>query len=161
MIPDRSVMSIATASRTVASSGIKSITGVQASGIVLFDNSGRTAYSVPAKMVFTTDAGVEVKLAQSIVVPPRKEGQDGTISASAVAVFPGETGNIAANALNTMCCNNQLTVSNPQPFSGGVDPHVVHIVTQADIDSVRNALLAQLQRQALSQLQKQFSCERG
>ncbi|MGZ3643329.1 MAG: protein kinase domain-containing protein [Ktedonobacteraceae bacterium] len=156
MIPDRSVSSISTASRTVASSGIKSIPGVPASGIVLFENSGLTAYSVPANMIFTTDAGVEVKLTQSIVVPPRKAEQDGTISVSAVAVFPGETGNIAANTLNTTCCNNQLTISNPQPFSGGVDPHVAHVVSQADIDGVKNAMLAQLQRQALAQLQKQF-----
>ena len=156
MIPDRSVSSISTASRTVASSGIKSIPGVQASGIVLFDNSGLTAYSVPDNMIFTTDAGVEVKLTQSIVVPPRKAEQDGTISVSAVAVFPGESGNIAANTLNTTCCNNQLTISNPQPFSGGGDPHVAHIVSQSDIDGVKNAMLAQLQRQALAQLQKQF-----
>ena len=157
IIPDRSVMSIATASRSVASSGVEPIPGVQASGSVLFENSSRTAYTVAAGIAFTTDAGVEVKILQSIVVPGRHDGQDGTISASAVAVFPGVTGNIGANALNTMCCKNQLTVSNPQPFSGGLDPHVVHIVTQADIDSVKNALLAQLQRQALSQLQKQLA----
>ena len=157
IIPDRSVIGIAIASRIVASSGIKPITGAQASGSVLFDNSSQSAHSVPAGVVFTTGAGVEVKLTKSIVVPPRNKGQDGTISSAAVAVYPGVTGNIAANALNTMCCNNQLTVSNPQPFSGGVDPHVVHIVTQADIDSVRNALLAQLQRQALLQFQKQFA----
>jgi serine/threonine protein kinase len=156
MIPDRSVNSTAIVSRSVASSGIKSIPGVQANGIVFFDNNGRTAYSIPANRVFTTDGGVEVTLAQPIVVPPRKGEQDGTISAAAVAVFPGETGNIPANALNTTCCNNQLTISNPQPFSGGVDPHVVHIVTQADIDSVRNAVLTQLQNQALAQIQKQF-----
>ena len=157
MIPDRSVTTNAIASRTVASSGIESIPGVQASGSILFDNNNRTAYSVPAGIIFTTDAGIEVKLTQSILVPRRNEGQDGTISASAVAVFPGATGNIAANALNTMCCNNQLTVSNPQPFSGGLDPQGVHIVTQADIDSVRNALLTQLQRQALLQLQRQIA----
>ena len=43
MVPDRSVSSIAVASRTVASSGIKPIRGEQASGFVLFDNSSRTA----------------------------------------------------------------------------------------------------------------------
>src|SRR5689334_25040067 len=118
--PDRSVSIIAIANRTVASSNLKPISELQASGTVLFDNSGHSAYSVAAGIVFTTSAGVEIKLTKSIVVPPRNEGQDGTISASAVAVFPGATGNIAANALNTMCCNNQLTVSNPQPFSGGV-----------------------------------------
>jgi serine/threonine protein kinase len=157
VIPDRSVMSIAIASRTVASTVIEPIPGAQASGSILFDNSSRTAYHKSAGTVFTSNAGVEVKLTQSIVVPPRNEGQDGTITAQAVAVFPGATGNIDANALNTVCCNEQLTVSNPQPFSGGVDPRVVHIVAQSDIDGVRNTLVAQLQRQALLELQKQFA----
>jgi len=157
IIPDRYVSSTAQASRTAASSGIKSIPGTQAGGSVLFDNSSHSPYSVPAGIVFTSTTGVEVKLTQSVVVPPRSEGQDGTISASAVAVFPGVTGNIAANALNTMCCDNHLTVSNPQSFSGGVNPRVVHVVTQADIDSVRNALVAQLRIQAWQQLQKQIA----
>ncbi len=157
MVPERSVSSIATANRTVATSGIKPVPGEQANGSVFFVNSSRTPYSMPVGIVFTTKAGVEVKLTQSIVVPPHNEGQDGTISAPAVAVFPGVTGNIAANDLHTMCCNNQLTVSNPQPFSGGVDSHIVHIVTKADIDSVKNVLFAQLQKKALVQLQKQFA----
>jgi hypothetical protein len=49
-----------------------------------------------------------------------------------------------------------VTVTNPQPFAGGVDPRLVHVVTQADLDGVRNALYQQLQRQALQQLQKQL-----
>jgi len=156
-IPDRSLLVTAIASRTTATSGIKSIPGTQSSGSILIDNSSPSAYSLPAGIVFTTTTGVEVKLRQSVMVPPRNEGQDGSISASAVAVFPGVTGNIAANALNTMCCGDHLTVSNPQSFSGGVDPHDVRIVTQVDIDSVRNTLVAQLRRQALQQLQKQIA----
>src|SRR5207245_8668604 len=98
---------------------IKSIPGTQAGGSVLFDNSSHSPYSVPAGIVFTSTTGVEVKLTQSVVVPPRSEGQDGTISASAVAVFPGVTGNIAANALNTMCCDNHLIVGNATSCVGG------------------------------------------
>ncbi len=94
---------------------------------------------------------------QLVEVPPRSGGQDGTVSALAVAVLAGVTGNIAPNALSTTCCNTQVSVSNPAPFTGGVDPRVVRIVTQADLDSVKNALIVQLQRQALQQLQKQFA----
>jgi hypothetical protein len=157
IIPDRSVFGTAIASRTTTTSGIKSIPGTQAGGSVLFDNSSQSAYSVPAGIVFTTSTGVAIKLTQSVVVHPRNEGQDGTVSASAVAVVAGVTGNITANALNTICCSNHLIVRNPQSFAGGVDSRVQHIVTQADIDSVRNALVGQLQGQALQQLQKQFS----
>lgn len=157
VIPDRLVSGTATASRTVATTGIKSIPGTQASGQVLFDNSGQSALSVPKGIVFTSTTGVEIKLIQSVEVPPRNGGHDGTVSALAVAVFAGVTGNIAQNALNTMCCNAQVTVTNPDPFTGGVDPHVVRIVSQADLDSVKNALNVQLQRQALQQLQRQFA----
>jgi serine/threonine protein kinase len=157
VIPDRPVYGTATASRTTATSGIKSIAGTQANGFVLFDNSSQSTFSVPQGIVFTTTTGVEVKLTQSVEVPPRKGGQDGTASAPAAAAFAGVTGNIATNALNTTCCGGQVTVSNPQPFTGGVDPRVAHVVTQADLDGVRNALIAQLQRQALQQLQKEFA----
>ena len=154
VIPDRQVYGTATASRTIVSSSTKSIPGVQASGMVLLDNSGHSTYSVPEGIVFTTTMGLQVKLTQSVQVPPRSDGQDGTVSASAVAVFPGVTGNIAANALNTTCCNGQVIVSNPTPFTGGVDPRLVHVVTQADLDGVKNALYVQLRGQALQQLQK-------
>jgi serine/threonine protein kinase len=157
VIPDRSVFGAATASRATKTSGIKSIPGTQASGSVHFDNSSQSRFSVPKGSVFTSTTGVEVQLTQSVEVPPRSGGQDGTVSAPAVAVFAGVTGNIAANTLNTICCRAQVTVSNQEPFSGGIDPRVVHIVTQADLDGVTNALIGQLQQQALQQLQKQFT----
>jgi serine/threonine protein kinase len=157
VIPDRPVSGAATASRSTATSGIKSMPGTQASGQILFDNSGHSAVYVPNGIVFTSTTGVDVKLIQTVEVPPRSGGQDGTISALAAAVFAGITGNIAPNVLNTTCCDAQVTVSNPGPFTGGVDPQVVHIVTQADLDGVRNALMVQLQQHALQQLQKQFT----
>jgi hypothetical protein len=65
IIPDRYVSSTAQASRTAASSGIKSIPGTQAGGSVLFDNSSHSPYSVPAGIVFTSTTGIEVKLTVS------------------------------------------------------------------------------------------------
>src|SRR5205085_9200945 len=73
------------------------------------------------------------------------------------ASIAGVAGNIGADTLNTTCCESQVTISNPQPFSGGADPHVVHIVAQADLDSVRSALISGLQRQALQQIQGQIA----
>jgi serine/threonine protein kinase len=157
VIPDRLVSSFATASRTIATTGIKSIPGTQASGQVVFDNGSHSAFAVPQGTVFTSNTGVEIKLVQSVVVPPRSDGQDGSVSALAVAVFAGVTGNIAPDALSTTCCKPQVSVSNPESFTGGVDPRVVKIVAQADLDGVRNALFVQLQRQVLQQLQKQFA----
>src|SRR5205823_3473623 len=54
------------------------------------------------------------------------------------------------------CCGGRVSVSNQEPFTGGVDASVVHVVTQADLNGVKNALSAKLQQQALQQLQKQL-----
>lgn len=157
VIPDRTLTATAADSRTIASTGTRSIPGTPASGTLLFDNRSPSTFTVPQGMVFTTITGVQVKLTQSVEVPPRYGGQGVTVTAPAQAVFPGVTGNIPANALLTTCCNDQVTVSNPEPFTGGVDPQVVHIVSQADLDGVRNALYAQLQQLAGQQLQKKFA----
>src|SRR5258708_19886127 len=108
-------------------------------------------------MVFTTITGVQVKLTQSVEVPPRYGGQDVTVTAPAQAVFPGVTGNISANALLTTCCNDQVTVSNPEPFTGGVDPQVGHIVSQPPLDGVGKVLNSQPHQPPRPQLQKKFS----
>lgn len=157
VIPDHKVSSTATATSSVASTGMKMIPGAQASGQVEFDNSGRKEYSIPAGYVLTTNTGVAVKILQQVVIPPSNDGQNGTISAPAMAVLQGVSGNIAANALETQCCNGHVIVHNPQPFSGGVDPQFVHVVAQADIDGVKNALYARLQEQAAALLQKQIA----
>jgi serine/threonine protein kinase len=157
VIPDRTIQSTSTGSRSTAASGIESIPGTQASGSVLFDNSSQSTFSVPVGIIFTTSTGVQVKLTQAVEIPPRKGEQNGTILVPALAVFPGASGNIAANMLNTMCCNGQVTVTNPGPFRGGTDASILHVVAQADLDEVRSALYTQLQRQASQQLQKRFA----
>jgi len=157
VIPDRTITATAADSRAVPSTGTRSLPGTAASGTLLFDNRSPMTFTVPQGTVFTTITGVQVKLTQSVEVPPRYGEQDVTVTGLAQAVFPGVTGNISANALLTTCCNDQVTVSNPEPFTGGVDPQVVHAVAQADLDGVRNALYAQLQRLAGQQLQKKFA----
>src|SRR5258708_34545817 len=100
---------------------------------------------------------MQVNLRLSLQGRPRSNGQDGPSSPSAFAVFPGVSGNIAANALNTTCCGDQVTISNPAPFAGGADSQLVHVVTQADLDRVKNTLYAQLRGQVLHQLQKKLT----
>ena len=157
IIPDRVIHGAASGSRSTAATGTQAVAGAQAGGSLYFDNSSQSPFSVPEGVVFTTTTGVQVRLTQSVNVPPRNNGQDGTAYASAAAVLPGAAGNISADALNTTCCDNQVTVTNPGPFTGGVNPRVVHVVTQADLDGVRNALSAQLRLQVLHQLQKQIA----
>ena len=156
-IPDRQVSVTVSSSRQTATSGTQTQAGAQASGLLLFDNSSHRTFPVQEGTQFSTGTGIQVMLTQSVTVPPMSNGTDGTVFASAVASVPGVAGNIAANALNTTCCNDQVTVSNPQPFTGGADPHVVHIVAQADLDGVRNALTPGLQREALQKILGQIA----
>jgi serine/threonine protein kinase len=155
VIPYRTVQGQSTGSATKTTS-TKITSAAQATGSLLFVNSSDSSVSVPTDNIFTTDSGVQVRLTQSVDVPPHQKGKDGTISAPAVAVKAGAAGNISADAINTICCGG-LSVSNPDPFTGGVDAGKVHVVTQADLDAVKKGLSPRLQQQVLQQLQRQLS----
>ncbi|MFL5652558.1 MAG: serine/threonine protein kinase [Ktedonobacteraceae bacterium] len=155
IIPDRLVQGMATDSRSTPTTGTTTIVGVPARGTVLFVNNNKSTISVPAGVTFTSTSGVQVRISQSVDVPARQDGSNGTISTSATAVMSGTEGNIPAYALSMKCCHG-LTVSNPYPFSGGVDTHLVHVVTKADVNSVSRPLSSELQQQVLKQILKQL-----
>src|SRR5258708_11628025 len=69
VIPDRPIYDIATARRTIATSGTKSFPGVQAGGTGLLDNSSKSTYSLPEVSVFTTTTAIHVNRTQSAQVP--------------------------------------------------------------------------------------------
>ena len=151
IIPDRQIPATATTSRTTQTTGITSYAGVQATGSVLLVNSSRTPVNVPMGVIFLTTTGIEVETAQAVNVPARQRGQDGTVSAAAMAVYAGSNGNIPANALSTMCCDS-ISVSNPSPFSGGIDARQAHTVIQSDIDRVSSPLVSSLEQQVAKQI---------
>lgn len=151
VIPDRQISAVTTSSRSARTTGVTSSTGTQAKGSVVLVNSGKNLVSVPAGVVFTTTTGVQVETTEPVDVPARQNGQNGVVSVSAMAVFAGAAGNIPANALATRCCHG-LAVSNPYPFSGGMDAHQAHVVTQADIDSASGPLIATLEQQVAKQV---------
>lgn len=156
-LSDRVLSSTASGSKSTASSGIQATAGQTATGTLFFDNHSHQVSFENQGTQFTANNGVQVMLTQAVTIPPRSDGSDGTASVPAVAVVSGSAGNLPAGAINTGCCNGQVTVSNPQPFSGGSDSQVVHIVSQSDLDSVRNALLPGLQKQALQHIQSQMA----
>jgi len=141
----------------VSTTGTQTIPGTQARGTLLFDNSSHQTFFLPNDTPFMASDNVQVVLAQAVTIPPRQDGTDGTVSAPTLAAVPGAAGNIAAGALATTCCNNQVVVSNSQAFSGGVDSRIVHIVTQADLNSARDALTPGLEKQALQKIQRQIA----
>lgn len=155
-IPDRLLTANASGSRSVSTSGVLTIAGKPANGTLFFDNSSHQSFSLQSGTPFMASDGVQVMLTQSVNIPPRSDGADGTASATAVAIAPGTAGNIVAGALTTTCCNNQVVVSNPQAFTGGIDSHNTHIVTQADLDGASNAQIPGLEKQALQRIQSQI-----
>ena len=151
VIPERTISAIATDTGSARSTGTRLLPATQASGSVNIQNGSGAAISVPAGIVFSTTSGVQIRLTQSVDVP-----FGGSIVASAVAVNSGAEGNITAGDLETTCCRNGVLVSNPQAFTGGMDAHVVHVVAQADLNGIRDALNPHLQQQVAQQLQKQL-----
>jgi serine/threonine protein kinase len=158
-IPDRIVQRTLTDTRTVQTTGTKTIDGTQAHGTVLFVNHGNDAVSFSAQFTLTTAQGIQIQLTQGVIVPPRTNGQNGTAIALAVAVEQGAAGNIPAHALDGTCCTNGVSISNPAAFTGGTDAQTVHVVIQADLDNARKASLAALQSQVMPQLQKQLGSQ--
>lgn len=151
IIPDRQISTSATTSRTTRTTGITSYAGTQAHGSILLINSSKVAATLPAGIIFSTTTGIEVETSQSVYVPARQFGENGTVSATAVAVYAGAAGNIPANVLATKCCDG-IAVSNPYPFSGGVEAHQAHVVMQADIDSASNPVISSLEQQVVRQI---------
>jgi serine/threonine protein kinase len=156
-IPDRMLTTSVSGSRAVFTTGTLAIPGTQATGRLLFDNSSRQSFVVPGGTPFMASDGVQIVLTQPVTIPPRNEGADGTIFAPAIATNPGVAGNIAAGALTTTCCNNQVMVSNSQAFSGGTNPRTARIVAQADLNAARDALIPGLEKQALQKIQGQMA----
>lgn len=155
IIPDRIVSATSTDSRSTQTTGTSAISAVQATGTVFFANSSPFPISVPAEITFTTTSGIQVTITSSVNVPRQQDRQSGSASAPAMAVNAGASGNIAANTLATNCCNG-LFVSNPNPFGGGSDARVVHMVAQVDLDRVSSILRSGLQQHVLQDLQKQL-----
>jgi hypothetical protein len=156
-MPDRVLTASASGSREVSTSGTQTIPGAQASGTLLFDNSSSQYYFLQSGTPLMASDSVQIVLAQAVTIPPRRDGTDGTVTAQALAAGEGAAGNIAAGALATTCCNDQVVVSNPQAFSGGSDPRSVHVVAQADLNSARDALLPGLEKEALQKIQRQIA----
>jgi serine/threonine protein kinase len=156
VMPDRSITTTTKGSSTIATSGQQTSDGTRASGTLLFVNSGPTPVNITDGFTFTASNGVQIRLDQKVIVPPHDNGNDNSVSAQATAISAGQNGNIAAEALNTPCCGGLVVVSNPQPFSGGTDGGVTHLVAQSDLDSVKNALLPGLQQKAQQQILSQI-----
>lgn len=155
-MPARVLQSTSSSGNTTATTGLKNIDATVAQGMLQFTNTGILTVVVPAGQEFVTGTGVHIKVPNDVNVPGAQDGQNGIVTAPAIAVAPGAAGNIAAFALNTKF-SAQIAIQNPNAFSGGADAQVVHIVVQADIDRVLTDLRTKLTQQVGQQLQNQLA----
>ena len=156
-IPARTATTTQTVSNTVATTGTKTIQGNQAQGRVVFVNTTHEPVTVPAQLLLTSSAGVQIEVTQAVQVPQHDHNQDGVATAPAIAVNPGVVGNIPAHTLDGPCCSNGVSVKNNDAFFGGADAQVQHLVAQSDVDAATKTLTNKLQTQISQQLQKQLA----
>ena len=123
-----------------------------ASGSVTFD-SINTLFAVPvlAGTRVSTAGGIAFTTTQTVTVPkPTVSGTritHGTASAPVQAVTPGLAGNVGAGTIVRLPSDlvaAQVSVSNPQPTTGGTHT-VTQVIQQSDIDGAESALMATLQ----------------
>ena len=157
-IPARILQDTLTDSRTIPTSGITTVPGGQAKGILEFTNSSNNAVAVTTNELFTTATGIHLHLIQDILVPGRQGEMDGHLSSLAIVTSVGTAGNIPAGAISGLCCNSHvLSVNNPSPFTGGADPETSHYFTQADLDGVNASLQSKLKQQIAQRFQRQLA----
>ncbi|HEY5002911.1 MAG TPA: serine/threonine-protein kinase [Ktedonobacteraceae bacterium] len=156
-IPAVQLRSSISAKRTAQTNGTKTIPGLQARGTVELINNGNAPAFVAAQTTLTTASGIQFQTVQDAQIPAHT--QNNTINVTVIAVAAGAAGNIPAFTLNGPCCGDGITVKNNVPFSGGVDAQTAHTVAQADLNSVQNALVPNLERQLNQQLQKSLTSD--
>jgi VCBS repeat-containing protein len=121
----------ATGTMVVSQINLTNSTGNDVLNLSIADNNGVTATGDESVHIYT----------------------GGTVSIPSHATPAGSAGNIAAHDMDgpiqiidhyTQAVIGTAYISNPQPFSGGVDARDYTYVQQSDIDKVANALVSQL-----------------
>ena len=143
------------ASASQKATGVKTIPGTVAKGTVSYSSRCPFILLVPNGQRLTAANGVQ--FAQQGDSGQLLPGQ--SVSVPVAAANPGANGNVGAGQISVI--NNAgpefgcLTVSNPQPTSGGADEQRKTVVSTADVDAVRSSLDQQLRRQATDDLARQ------
>jgi hypothetical protein len=136
----------------------------QATGAVYFTNAGTSSVQIPSQTVLTTKNNVKfVTTANALILPQNTnptpvpvlvpiqahdQGASGNVVAGSITVIPLESfANIAqaqSPPVTAESLKTTLTVSNPEPTTGG-DAHQVAAVAPQDLDKAKNDLNTQVQ----------------
>ena len=134
----------------------ESIPDRAARGMVSFQNQSETAVTIPAGTVVSTSTAppIRFRTLNSVRLPPRAGS---TVQVLIRAEEPGPEGNVPAFAIDTLDPRLGVAVAvvNERPTEGGTTREI-GIVTAEERARVRDALLAQLRREALDVLETQL-----
>ncbi|WP_069804847.1 baseplate J/gp47 family protein [Thermogemmatispora onikobensis] len=140
-------------------SGLARVGVVKAHGTVEFTNKGTRSLVIPTGTIVATPSGIQFRTTAEPLVTPGT-----TYPVQVEAVNPGTSGNVPANSITVIppeslqqigASATELTVTNPQPTSGGGLGSVPQ-VTSADVTTLKNQLNAQLQQELRDWLQQQL-----
>ncbi|HJW20868.1 MAG TPA: baseplate J/gp47 family protein, partial [Candidatus Limnocylindrales bacterium] len=142
------------ASQTFTTTG-KKVTDTAATGNVTFTWFGnQTAVTIRAGSQVSTAAGVAFVTQATITIRKAHVGSSSTGRVSVTAVVPGTAGNVAGGAITQIPPNQDtqlLSVSNPQPTSGGTHEETPQ-VSQQDVDAATATLTQALRDDLAAQI---------
>jgi len=155
-IPARVVQALIEGTAQIPVTGTKDAPDEPARGLVFFVNNINQPVTVPQGTVVATSTGSTIRFitVEEVIVP----GMLGsTAEAEVVALDPGPSGNVRANLINMIegPLSLQVKVTNPAPMEGG-SVKQVGMVTTADRERLKAALLQQLQQAAYGQLSERL-----
>ena len=144
-------------SKTVKTTGVGHVPGVQAKGQLTFYNAFSHPQTIAVGTVLTDANGVQLVNDAAAMIPAATPPTEGSVTVSAHAIAAGVNGNISAFDFdNVSCCTSGVTVQNTAAFSGGLDAFSYAFVEQSDIDDVVNPFQASLTRTAQVSLKAQL-----
>ncbi|MBX5448595.1 baseplate J/gp47 family protein [Thermogemmatispora sp.] len=132
---------------------------VKARGTVEFTNKSTHSLVIPTGTIVETASGIQFRTTAEPLVTPGM-----TYPVQVEAVNPGTSGNVPANSITVIppeslqqigASASELTVTNPQPTSGGGLGSVPQ-VTNADVNALKTQLEARLQQQMHDWLKQQL-----
>ncbi|MGQ0600777.1 MAG: baseplate J/gp47 family protein [Anaerolineales bacterium] len=155
VIPARRVRVEVQNTQLLPTTGSVEVPGERAAGTVIFNNIAGTAALIPqGTSVRTGNTNARFTTQQAVNI----EGRIGaTVQVEIQAVDKGLTGNVPANAINTIDgpLGTQLAVVNAQPTTGGnVERRAA--VTAADREALQTKTLTQLQQSSLAAIEAQL-----
>jgi hypothetical protein len=154
-IQTRVLTSDQTASTTANSTGHRDVAAAAATGNLQFQNTNGFGLRVGSGCeVATGDNSLKFVTTEELDLPAGSPANPGSATVTGAAEVAGSGGNVGAGSITRINCGlpSGVSVDNPDPFSGGTDAKSLTLVSAADLDNARLALLSQLQNKVATDI---------